>query len=507
MPTRAIVLAAGQGKRMRSKKSKLLHDLLGQPILGRVLKALDDMALEHIHIVVGYEADQIRGFLSDYNAHTPISWHLQDPQQGTGHALMQVEAALKNFKGDLLVTAGDTPLLTSKTLREFVRKHSSENADVSVITVALEDAKSYGRIIRSDSGHIIAIVEDRDATLEQKHIREINSAIYCFRWPQIRKGLNALTNRNKQKEYYLPDLIAWAHGEKLRISSFQGTDWREFAGINSRLELAEASRFLRDNVVERLALENGVTIIDPQSTWIAPEVDIGQDTIVMPGCWLIGNIKIGSACTIGPHTSIQGSVHIGSKSNILQSHLIDCQVGSDCQVGPFTHIRPGTVLSDHVKAGNFVEIKKSFVGLNTNISHLSYVGDATIGSKSNIGAGTIVANYDHITKAKARTIIGDGAATGSNSVLVAPVTLGHDCFVAAGTVVTRSVPAGTLAVGRARQENVEGWTDKRRRLAGSSQPKPEAKSKAKIKSKSKPKSKAKSKPKPKQKSKGKRKKR
>jgi bifunctional UDP-N-acetylglucosamine pyrophosphorylase/glucosamine-1-phosphate N-acetyltransferase len=457
------VLAAGQGKRMRSEKPKVLHDILGKTILWRVLDTLDQLDLEHIHVVIGHGAQAVRAYLDDCSWHTPISIHLQEPQLGTGHAVLQVEEALKGFDGTLLVTYGDTPLLTGETLTKLLDVHLSEKADVSLITTVVEDPKGYGRILRSAKGAIVGIVENKDASSEQKQIKEINPGIYCLRFPRVLSGLRNLSNKNEQGEYYLTDLVGWAVENKMKLAGLGVPDWQELAGINSRVDLADAGRILNQRNLSKLALESGVTVVDPASTWIAPEVKIEQDSLILPNCWLVGDITIGRACTIGPGATIKGLVDIGSGSQIVHSHLEDCQVGNDCRIGPFAHLRAGTVLSDEVRVGNFVEVKKSFLGLAAKASHLSYIGDTTIGNDANIGAGTIVANYDHITKVKSRTTIGDRASTGSNSVIVAPVSLGDGCFVAAGTVVTKNVPPGALAVGRAPQVHKEGWCESRKR--------------------------------------------
>lgn len=454
------MLAAGQGKRMKSDRPKVLHEILGRAILARVLDALGELELEHIHIVVGHGADQVRAFLDENPPDTPWSAHLQEPQLGTGHALMQVP--LDGLAGTLLVTVADTPLITGATLKKLIDAHRQQEAVVSLLTTVVEDPKSYGRIVRDDCGEVVQIVEDKDATAAQKQIREINPAIYCFEWPAVSAGLSQLSNENKQGEYYLTDLVGWAHHRGLRIGSAVAEDWREVAGINSRLELAEASALLNARAVAHLALESGVTVMDARSTWIAPEVKIGRETVVLPGCLLAGEVEIGESCTIGPHTVMHGPVKVGDRTTVMQSLVVSSEIGSDCRVGPFAHLREGARIADHARIGNYVEIKKSEVGSHTNVSHLSYVGDATLGSEVNIGAGTITANYNHITREKSRTVIGDGAFTGSNSVLVAPVEIGHGASVAAGTVVTRDVPDGALAVGRARQENKASWVERRR---------------------------------------------
>jgi bifunctional UDP-N-acetylglucosamine pyrophosphorylase/glucosamine-1-phosphate N-acetyltransferase len=462
-PTRAIVLAGGQGKRMKSNLPKVLHEVLGMPILARLLGTIDLLNLEHIHVVVGHQSEQIKEFLSKLSLHTPVSLHLQEPQLGTGHAVQQVLPSLANFKGDLLITPGDTPLLSLETLAALLSNHRTKEAQVTILTTDLDDPKNYGRIVRAKNGDLLGIVEDKDATPAERAIKEINSAVYCLSYPRVKTGIDNLSNKNKQAEYYLTDVVAWARQEKLTLTSFKADDWREVSGINSRLDLTEANQLLRDQTIRKLSLESGVTVVDPHSTWISPEVKIGQDTIILPGCHLVGNITIGDRCTIGPNTVMEGEVHVGSKTRVVSSHLNDCQVGNKCKVGPYAHLRPATVISDEVKIGNFVEVKKSFLGLHSSVGHLSYIGDATVGNYVNVGAGTIIANYDHATKEKARTTIGNGAATGSNSVLVAPVVLGDESFVGAGTVVTKDVPSGALAVRRVQQENIEGWVDKRKR--------------------------------------------
>lgn len=461
--TRAVVLAAGQGKRMKSALPKVLHDVLGRTILARVLNAVDELGLEHVHIVIGHGGDQVRAFLDANPPATSWSTHVQEPQLGTGHALMQVP--LEDFRGTLLATVSDTPLLTAATLRSLLEAHRASEAVVTLLTTVVEDPKNYGRIIRDDLGDVVRIVEHKDASPAQREIREINPAIYCFEWPAVEKGLAGLSNENRQQEYYLTDMIGWAHHSRLPISSSVAEDRREVAGINSRLELAEANRLLNEKVVARLALEEGATVLDQNSTWVAPEVRVGSDTTILPGCFLMGEIEIGSGCVIGPHTVIHGPVRIGERSTVMQSLVVNSVIGSDCRVGPFAHVRDGAHIGDKVRVGNYVEIKNSEIDSHTNVSHLSYVGDASLGQHVNIGAGTITANYDHITKKKSRTTIGDGASTGSNSVLVAPVEVGSGASVGAGTVVTKDVPNGALAVGRAKQENRLGWLEKKRSQA------------------------------------------
>jgi bifunctional UDP-N-acetylglucosamine pyrophosphorylase/glucosamine-1-phosphate N-acetyltransferase len=447
---------------MKSSLPKVLHQVLGRAILSRVLDALDRLGLEHVYVVVGHGAEDVRRFLENNPPATPWSAHLQEPQLGTGHAVQQVANQLLEFEGTLLVSVADTPLLTAETLSKLIETHQHESAVATLLSTVVADAKSYGRIVRDSHNKVERIVEDKDATAAQKAILEINTAIYCLEWPAVQEGLMSLTNDNEQKEYYLTDLIGWATGLKRDVSAVIAEDWREVSGVNSRVDLAEVNRLLRERTVKRLLLSDGVTVLDPDNTWIAPEVSIGADSIVYPGCLLTGDVSIGEGCTIGPQTTMFGPVKVGDHTTVMQSLVVDSEIGSRCRVGPFAHLREGTRLSDSVRVGNFVEVKKSEVGAETNVSHLSYIGDAEIGSRTNVGAGTITANYDHVTKSKERTVIADDVSTGSNSVLVAPVTIGSGASVAAGTVVTKDVPPGALAVGRARQENKTGWADNKR---------------------------------------------
>ncbi len=460
-PVRAVLLAAGQGKRMKSALPKVLHTVLGKPILARLLDSIDRLGLEHVHTVIGHGADILRKYLQENPPATPWSEHLQEPQLGTGHALAQVAPSLKNFKGTLLVSVADCPLLKAETLEKLITAHQSQGASFSLLTTFVPDAKNYGRILRDSNGRVKAIIEHKDASEAEKQINEINPAIYCIEWPELEAGLAALKNDNKQKEYYLTDLLSWSAQKDLKISD-AACQWQEVAGINSQLDLAECSRHLRDETLKNLALEHGVYIEDPQSIWIAPEVKIGSESKILPGCYITGAVEIGAKCVIGPNTEISGPTKIGSGSRISHSVVTNSQIGENCRIGPFAHLRDQAVISEHCRIGNFVEVKKSDIGKKTNVSHLSYIGDSELGESVNIGAGTITANYDRISGRKSKTVIGNNSSTGSNSVLVAPVTIGSDSMVAAATVVSKNVPAGSLAVGRARQENIAGWTEKKR---------------------------------------------
>ena len=444
---RAVILAAGQGKRMKSNTPKVLHQVLGKSILERVIDSVNATQVEKIHIVLGHSHEKIESYLDENKPAVDFKTHLQEPQLGTGHALMQVQDDLNGFEGNLIVTVGDAPLLKGETLKALVETHNKDGATVTILSAVVDDAKSYGRIVRDKDGSVKSVVEAKDATSEEIKIKEINSAIYCFKWPEVEAGLKSLTNDNNQKEYYLTDLVAWPVNKGLKVSAVVAPDWWEVSGVNSRVDLADVVESLRNYTNEKLALESGVTIVDPKSTWIAPEVVIGRDSIIYPGCFIEGNVKIGECAKVGPGTTIRGNVGIGDNAEVIHSIVLNSEIGSNCRIGPYAHVREGNHLADKVRVGNFVELKKANVGSNTNVSHLSYVGDATLGAGVNIGAGTITANYDHITKIKEHTSIGDGASTGSNSVLVAPVSLGRDAVVGAGTV--NQTPDHSLFEGRA----------------------------------------------------------
>jgi bifunctional UDP-N-acetylglucosamine pyrophosphorylase / glucosamine-1-phosphate N-acetyltransferase len=461
-PVRAVLLAAGQGKRMKSRMPKVLHPILAKPIIGRILEAIDALELEHIHIVIGHGAGEVSDYLKENPPATAWSTHVQEPLLGTGHALVQVVPSLADFQGSLLVSVSDCPLVKASTLAGLINAHQRDGASFSLLTTVVDDAKNYGRIVRGDDKLVAAIVEDKDATPDQKAIREINPAIYCLEWPELGEGLNALSNNNRQKEYYLTDLLAWARSRNLKVADAPA-DWREVAGINSRLELAECNQHLRQETLRRLALESGVTVLDPSSTWIAPEVVIGQETTILPGCYIMGEVVIGESCTIGPNAQITGPTRIGDGCSVAFSVVSKSSIAASCRIGPFAHLREGAQVSNHCRIGNYVEVKKSQIAEHTNVSHLSYIGDAVLGQKVNIGAGTITANYDRISGRKSRTVIGDRSSTGSNSVLVAPVVVGNDAMVAAGTVISKDVPDGALAVARPRQDNISGWVEKKRR--------------------------------------------
>ncbi len=467
LPCRAVILAAGQGKRMKSQLPKVLHDVLGRPMISRVIDALTsspNFKIEHLHIIVGHAREQLQEYLDKNVKDVALTCHTQEPQLGTGHAVMQASPALAGYTGNLIVTVGDAPLVSAQTMQALVEKHVNDKAVVTVLSTHVENPAGYGRIVRDERRRVKGIVEDKDAMPSQKQIDEINTGIFCLSWPAVEEGLKTLKADNMQKEYYLTDLVEWAVNASLPVSAVKASDCRSVMGINSRPELARAARILSDITIERLSLEDGVTVVDPPSTWIDPDVKIGSDSTILPNTHIMSGVTIGENCVIGPNTVIKGKTKIGNGVNVNQSQISDSQIGDNCKVGPFAHMRDGNVVSENVKIGNFVELKNSTIGPKSNCAHLSYIGDTTIGTKTNVGAGTITANYDHMTKIKSKTIIGDNVAIGSNSVLVAPVTVGNDVVVAAGSVIVENVPDAALAIARGKQVNKDGWVANRSKI-------------------------------------------
>ena len=418
---KSIILAAGKGTRMKSEMPKVLHTIFNKPLLGYVLDSVNNIGyIDENFVIVGHEADKVEEYVKkNYNNAICI---LQSPQLGTGDAVNKATPYIKDFDGYVIVVCGDTPLITSETLQNFIEFHDNNSADLTVMSAIFENPKNYGRIIRDKNKKFIAIVEEKDATPEQKAVKEINAGIYCITWNKVAEAFKNLKNNNAQGEYYLTDIVKWAVAENLNVQSYILDNNEEIFGINSKVQLAEATRILNKKSVTRL-MENGVQIIDPDTTFISPETTIEADTLIFPNVYITGANKI----------------------------------GKNCKIGPFAHIRDGAIIGNNVRIGNFVEIKKSVIKDNTNVSHLSYIGDSELGSKVNIGAGTITANYNPITKVKSKTIIKDGANTGSNSVLVAPITVNEMASVGAGSVITKDVEAYSLVVTRAPLRQITNW--------------------------------------------------
>jgi bifunctional UDP-N-acetylglucosamine pyrophosphorylase / glucosamine-1-phosphate N-acetyltransferase len=450
-----VVLAAGKGTRMRSSLPKVLHRAAGLPLIDYILRAAESLRPTSLIVVVGYEADQIREALG---TRPGLAFVVQEPQLGTGHALLQTKPLLENARGTLLLLSGDVPLLRRETIERLVRTHESQSAAATVLTAVVDNPTGYGRVLR-ENGAITEIIEHKDATADQRLISEINSGVYTFDLAPLFAALKSIGSTNAQGEYYLPDLVRMYRTRGLTVETVKLADRNELLGVNSRRELADVATILRSRKNDEL-MAAGVTLVDPASAYIDPDVTIGGDTIIHPGVFLEGRTRIGANCEIHSgvrlvNTTVDDDAVIHNFCVIFNSHI-----ASGAQVGPFAHLRPDSHVGEQAKVGNFVELKKTTLGRGSKASHLSYLGDSTIGERVNIGAGTITCNYDGI--AKHPTVIEDGAFIGSDSQLIAPVRVGKGAYVAAGSSITEDVPAESLAIARSKQVNKEGWTKSRR---------------------------------------------
>ncbi|MFF2020072.1 bifunctional UDP-N-acetylglucosamine diphosphorylase/glucosamine-1-phosphate N-acetyltransferase GlmU [Paenibacillus sp. NPDC058177] len=456
MKRMAVVLAAGQGKRMKSKLYKVLHPVCGKPMVGHVLDTVKATGCQRSIVIVGHGAEAVQAYLGD-----KAEYVLQEQQLGTGHAVKQAKDLLGGEEGTTIVICGDTPLVTTETLNGLMTLHEENQAAATVLSAVMDDPTGYGRIIRGEDGGVQKIVEQKDCTAEEAAVQEINTGTYCFDNAKLFAALEKVTNSNNQQEYYLTDVIGILRASGEVVLGYQTKDAAESIGVNDRLALSEAEGHMRSRI-NRYHMLNGVTIIDPASTYIGADVVIGADTVLYPGTILKGSTDIGENCVIGPSTEIEDS-RVFDGAEIKQSVLNQAEVGARTTVGPFAYLRPGAVLGEEVKVGDFVEIKNATIGDGSKVSHLSYIGDAAVGSNVNVGCGAITVNYDGYNKAK--TEIGDDAFIGSNVNLIAPVNVGKGAYVVAGSTITRSVPDHDLAIARVRQENKEGYAVKIRARA------------------------------------------
>ena len=423
---RAIILGAGKGTRMKSNLPKVLHEIFSKSLLGWVIDSIEALHYETESIVIiGHGAEKVEEYLNKNYKYTKAV--LQERQLGTGHAVAQAVPLLHGYSSDVLIVCGDTPLLQTDTLRKFVNYHKNNNSDLTVMTTEFEDPTGYGRIIRNQEDEIVASIEQKDATQEQKEIKEVNTGVYLLNWRKMKAAFSDLKNDNAQGEYYLTDIVKWARRSQFRVMGYLAQDNKETYGINSRKDLATATKIMQERYIEEL-MNEGVTIVDPNTTFISPETEIFPDTIIYPNTYIAGKNKILSNCKIGPMTHIRGN----------------CEIGEGCKIG------------------NFVELKNAQVAKNSNVCHLTYIGDAEIGSNVNIGAGTICANYNSITKQKSKTTIKNGASIGSNSVLVAPVEIGENAFVAGMTCITKNVSDDSLALSRNHQKEIKDWVKRQK---------------------------------------------
>ena len=419
MEIKSVILAAGKGTRMKSNTPKVLHKIMDKPLVGYVLDNVKGLANES-YVIVGHHAEEVSEYvMKNYTCAKTV---LQTPQLGTGHAVSMVCPYLENFDGLVLILYGDTPLITETTLKKFVEYHISCGSDLTVMSAIFDDPTNYGRIIREEDNSLKCIVEEKDASPEQKAVKEINAGIYCLDWGKIKPAFSQLTSNNAQGEYYLTDIIFWGKQQKLNVNAYILENNEEIYGINSRQNLAEAAKLMNTRKLNTL-MDSGVTIVDPSSTWISDDTEIGQDTIVYPSTYIEGKNKI----------------------------------GQNCKIGPCAHLRGGVEVDDNCKIGNFVEVKKAKIGHNTNAGHLSYIGDSVLGSHVNIGAGTITANFNPINNVKSQTVLGDNVKIGSNTVLVAPVEVKEGANIGAGSVVTKNIPAWALGLTRAPLRIIENW--------------------------------------------------
>lgn len=444
----AVILAAGQGTRMKSKLYKVLHPVVGRPMVQHVIDQLKPLHLDKMVTIVGFGAEKVIEYIGETS-----DFVVQKEQLGTGHAVLQAESLLKDIDGTTIVVCGDTPLITNETYTDLFDHHEKTGAKATVLTAKAPDPKGYGRVIRNHENEVERIVEHKDSNKKELLIKEINTGTYCFDNRALFSALQEVSNDNVQGEYYLPDVIEILRNKAEKISAYLTTDFEQTLGVNDRVALAQAEKTMKRRINEQ-HMRNGVSIIDPDHTYIHPDVVIEQDVVIHPGTIITGHTTIKGDAVIGPDTEVS-NCFIGEGSIIRQSVAKDSKIGERVNIGPFAHIRPESAIGNDAKVGNFVEIKKTKIDNNSKVSHLSYIGDAQVGSNVNIGCGTITVNYDG--KNKFLTTIEDDAFIGCNSNLIAPVTVGKGSYVAAGSTITKDVPKDSLSVARARQMNKEGY--------------------------------------------------
>ena len=448
----ALVLAAGEGKRMKSETPKVLHKVCGKEMVNHVIDTLRASEVSDIAVVVGKGADKVKEGTKNRN----VSYCLQENQLGTGHAVMCAEDFLKGKKGNVLIFVGDGPLITKETVSELINEYGTD-FDATILTTILEEPLKYGRIVKDESGNVLKIVEFKDCSTEEEKIKEVNSGMYLFNIEKLLECLKEINNNNAQKEYYLTDVIAIMKKKGYKVGAFSVPN-EETLAANSRVELATLEKIMR-NRINNFHMENGVTIIDPDNTYIGTDVVIEKDVTIYPGNVLEGKTVIKEGAVLYPNSRIKDSV-IGKNVTVQCSVVLESSVGENTTVGPYAYIRPETTIGEGARIGDFVEIKKSTIGDGTKVSHLTYIGDAEVGSHCNFGCGTVVVNYDGVHKYK--TIIGHNSFIGCNTNLVSPVVVGDDTFIAAGSTITDEIPKGAFAIARARQINKEDWVYKRK---------------------------------------------
>ena len=450
-----VILAAGEGTRMKSSTPKVLHSIAGRSLVGHVLSDVNALSPKQVRVVVGAGREQVEAHLSEIAPH--VTTVFQEKRGGTGHATQLALDGLK-ASGTILVLAGDTPMLTGSSLTELLNAHHAGGFTASVLTAEHPDPTGYGRIIRADDDSLLRIVEERDADEIQRDILEVNSGVYAFDAVKLAGAIGKLKSDNSQGELYLTDVIEILRNEGGKIAAVLIDDFIEILGVNDRVQLAESAALLRDRINEDL-MRDGVTIVDPLSTWVDATATVASDVVLMPGTAISGTTTVAAGAVIGPRTTLVDCT-VGTGARVIESRCTEAIIGEGASVGPYTFLRPGTKLLPHSKVGAYVEMKNATLGEGSKVPHLSYVGDAVIGEGSNIGAATIFVNYDGVEKHY--TVVGDHVRIGSDSMLVAPVTIGDGAYTAAGSVITEDVPPGAIGVGRAKQRNVIGWVLRKR---------------------------------------------
>lgn len=450
----AVILAAGRGTRMKSDRPKVLHPVAGLPMVFFPTRLAKELGCDPTVLVVGHGAAEVRQTLADED----VLFSDQKDQLGTGHALLCAEPQLRGFTGTLLLLCGDVPLLRRETLERLLAYHDTQGAAVTVLTTELTDPHGYGRIVR-EGEEVLRIVEERDASLKEKALREINTGIYAFEAPFVFEVLRNVGRDNAQGEYYLTDVVAAARNAGRKVCALSAADPDEAMGINDRIQLAAASAAMRRRINEALMCA-GVTLVDPQTTYIEPQVQVGTDTLIHPGVHLRGATRIGGGCTLEPGVIVSDCT-VGERVHLKAGSVVEgSEIGDECAIGPMAHLRPGTVLAGNNKLGNFVETKKALIGRGSQASHLTYIGDADVGTGVNIGCGTITCNYDGVNKHK--TVIEDDVFVGSDTQFVAPVKIGRGSLIGAGSTITKDVPPDSLALSRCEQKVIEGWAARKR---------------------------------------------
>lgn len=453
----AVILAAGEGKRMKSKHSKVTHKILGKELVRWVYDAAVKAGVQDCVLVVGHRADEVKACMGE-----KVQYVMQAEQLGTGHAVMQAMPYLKGKKGSVMVMCGDMPLISHETIKKAYEKHIADGDAATILTADFDNPAGYGRIVKDRDGRVVKIVEDKDASKEEKKIKEINSSLYCFQIDLLMEALQKITNNNKQKEYYLTDTIEILISQGKKVDTYKIENSYEIMGINDRIQLSQAAEIHRRTILE-YHMKEGVTIVDPEAVYIDAGVKIGMDTVIYPGTFIQGKCIIGEDCVIGPNTRLVDS-KVLSGAEVRNSVVLDSTIGEGSHIGPFAYLRPGSVIGKEVKIGDFVEVKNSVIDDYSKVSHLSYIGDCDVGANVNIGCGTVVVNYDG--RKKHRSKIGDNAFIGCNTNLVSPVEVKKNAYIAAGSTITKEVPENALAIARAKQENKEDWVLKKGLVKG-----------------------------------------